>query len=80
MVVSALRYCTSCNKSNLSSGNIFQAIGTYVNDALTSFGQARASATGATATEGISSITLSSALPVIAISGAIIYIVYKAMK
>ena len=70
--------CSTCGK--LSSGSIFQNIGTYINDALTAFGQARTAATGTTPTEGISSITLSSALPVIAIGGAIFYIIYKAKK
>lgn len=70
--------CSTCGQ--LSSGSIFQNIGTYINDALTAFGQARTAATGTIPTEGISSITLSSALPVIAIGGAIFYIIYKAKK
>ena len=72
--------CSACGAGKLSSGNLFQTIGTYVNDALTAFGQARASATGATPTEGISSTTLSSVLPIIAIGGAIAYIIYKGKK
>ncbi len=70
--------CSTCGQ--LSSGSIFQNIGTYINDALTALDQAHTSITGTTPTEGISSITLSSALPVIAIGGAIFYIIYKAKK
>ena len=75
-----IKGCSTCGGGKLSSGNLFQTIGTYINDAITAFGQARTAATGTTPVEGISSITLSSALPVIAIGGAIFYIIYKAKK
>ncbi len=73
--------CSTCGSGKLSSGNLFQTIGTYINDALTSFGQARTALTPTgTPTEGVSSATFSSLLPVVAIGGAIFYIIYKAKK